>query len=164
MLGLTGDEHYRIKEWQPGFEDFDTSIHGCIPWYPPCDTSGEWWNPFVGKSATEQKRLEGSPKHHAIKLRELIDAGKCQHKLCPFLIIQGESDVLVPKSFVRNFYRELKRRHHDQKHIEYVEFPNAQHSFDLVYSPRSYYANFVAMRFMRLVRDEKYPRKVSKQE
>ena len=164
LLGLTGDDHYHIKEWQPGFEEFDTSIHACIPWYPACDTSGEWWNQFMGKKATEEERLEGSPRHHAIKLRELVEAGKCQHKLIPFLIIQGESDGLVPKNFVRQFYRELKRRHQDQKHIEYVEFPNGQHSFDLVYSPRSYYANFVAIRFMKVVFEERFHGKVAKQE
>lgn len=145
LLAVTGTT-YKVPEWQPGFEDFDMSVQGCVAWYPATDTSADWFTQFTGKDYDKEAHESASPHHRCEKIIKHINEGKLDHTLCPFLVIQGQVDALTPTPNVYSFYKVLKT-HPKSSLVEYVEFPNAQHAFDMLASPRSFYATGVAARF-----------------
>ncbi|GBG28126.1 Gut esterase 1 [Hondaea fermentalgiana] len=79
LLALSGSPDSKVAAWQPGFEDVDTSVHGCVAWYPACNTvidragakvEEHWWSKYTGRAFDENLHREASPMHIAKDLRE----------------------------------------------------------------------------------------------
>ncbi len=134
LTALTPD----TPEWQPGFEDADTSVQLAIPHYGVYDMAGS-----TGSKA-------------AIKLRDLFlarwvmkanwqeqpdvfeDASPILRitKDAPdFFVIHGAHDSLVPVDQARQFVARL--REVSKRSVVYAELPGAQHAFDVFPSIRS---------------------------
>jgi len=153
LVAISGCSEYRMPEWQPGFEDVDTSVQAAVPLYPACDTSGEWWSYYTGKPFDKKLHEQASPVHHVMQLSKQVAMGDSRHELCPILIVQGAADSLTPAKFIRKFFKELNSHGLKTGICEYLEFPNAHHSFDLISSPRTYYTCGVVARFSRHVHE-----------
>jgi len=133
LVALTAND----ERYQPPDKAADTSVQAAVPIYGITDLTNRLgaqsdrfvsmiMEPVVMKAflAEEpEKYRDGSPI-------DLVQAGAP-----PFLIIQGERDTLAPVVEARAFVARLGEVSESQ--VVYMEFPGAQHIFDLFYSYRA---------------------------
>jgi len=141
-------------EWQPGFEDADTSVDACIPFYGVHDMTGS-------------PEAEGAYGHGLIELLEkrvmklpyvdntpTYDAASPDQRITPdappFFVVQGTNDTLVPPQVGRRFAARLAAA--STSPVAYLELPRAQHAFDVLVSIRSRHTTMGAVRFLEAVR------------
>jgi acetyl esterase/lipase len=136
LVGLTGND----PAYQPGFEDADTSVQACVPFYGvydlrsthyPADTVHRFFGPVVLRASLDrqpEKFAKASPV-------DQVHAGAP-----PFLVIHGEIDTLVPVAIAREFVARLRAA--SKASVVYLELKGAQHAFDV----------FVSIRGMQVIR------------
>ncbi|MBK5307972.1 MAG: alpha/beta hydrolase [Frankiaceae bacterium] len=146
MAALTAND----PRYQPGFEDVDTSVAGCVPYYGVYDIAGETgtkasrmrrrhlMDRLVMKTTDDQVYREASP----------IEA-VCEDAP-PFLVIHGRNDTLVPVAEARLFVERLRAV--SSNPVVYVELPGTQHAFDVFPSIRSSHVVRAVGRFVELLR------------
>jgi acetyl esterase/lipase len=145
MLALTQND----PRYQPGFEDADTSVQACVPFYGAYDLA----NVLDTRAGRDQLRYFLEPV--VFKSRDPAvaeDATPLLHvgpDAPPFFVIHGRHDSLVD---VREA-RELVRRLRDVSScpVVYAELPGAQHAFDVFHSIRSAHVIRGVERFLRWV-------------
>ncbi len=147
LTALTADD----PQFQPGFEDADTSVVAAVPIYGRYDwvsTEGNgrkeflaFLQKFVVKKqilANRQVYLDASPGY---RLRP--DAP-------PFFILHGQDDSIIPVPEGREFAAAL--REVSTSPVVYAEIPHAQHAFDFYYgSPRAHYTAQAVTEFLSWV-------------
>jgi acetyl esterase/lipase len=132
MLALTaGDARY-----QPGFEHVDTRVSGAIPMYGAYDlaeTFGRFDRGFGRRIAGWMgKVVVGTTPDEDVA--PYVDASPVAHvdaKACPFLVVHGTLDNLVPVAQARRFVAALRDVGTD---VTYVELAGAPHAFDVFHS------------------------------
>ncbi len=123
-------------DWQPGFEDVDTSFAAAVPFYGVYDWSNEFGlqandmtgflerivmkKPFAGN---EELYRKASPMH-----RIHADAP-------PFFVLHGDADSLCSVEEARGFVARL--REVSKRPVAYAEVPGAQHAFEIFHTPRT---------------------------
>ncbi|BBH18417.1 alpha/beta hydrolase [Nocardioides baekrokdamisoli] len=128
-------------QFQPGFEDADTSVAGCVPFYGVYDMAG-----LNGSKGTLMMRDEflgpmifkKDPKTH---LDDFIEASPLAHVRVDapdFFVLHGANDSLVEVTQARAFVKAL--REVSTSTVTYAELPGAQHAFEIFSSVRSQYA------------------------
>jgi acetyl esterase/lipase len=136
--------------WQPGFEDADTSVTACIPYYGVYDLNGE-----TGTTAAtvREKRLLA---RMVMKTRER-DVYRLASPLShvnadapPFFVVHGRNDTLVPVEEARLFVQRLRET--SAQPVLYLELPGTEHAFDVFPSIRSDHVVSAVGRFCELVR------------
>jgi acetyl esterase/lipase len=138
-------------QWQPGFEDADTSVVAAVPIYGRYDwvsTQGSGRNEFIAflqkfvvkKSFAEHRQVyEG-----ASSIRRLHPDAP------PFFILHGQDDSIIPVAEGREFAEAL--REVSTSTVAYAEIPHAQHAFDFYYgSPRAHYTARAVEEFLSWV-------------
>jgi len=141
-------------DFQPGFEDADTSVDACVSLYGVLELTGDRsssgrYGPglrltlerqvFKAKLATDRARFEAaSPLHR-------IHAGAP-----PFLVLQGRNDTLVPVEVARQFVERFSEA--TTAPIAEIELPLAQHAFDILASPRCSATTTGIVAFLETVR------------
>jgi acetyl esterase/lipase len=146
LAALTQNE----PAYQPGFEEADTSVQGCVPYYGVYDLAGE----------TGTKAAEVRAKHLLERLvfktrdREAYAAGspltRVRADAPPFLVVHGRNDTLVPVEEARLFVERL--REVSGEPVLYLELPGTQHAFDVFPSIRSTHVVRAVGRFAELLR------------
>jgi acetyl esterase/lipase len=137
LAALTpGDEQF-----QPGFEDADTSVQAAVPFYGVYDFAGSTGlanavgmrDAFLGPRVMQTTWQDAPDLYEAASpiLRITPDAPD-------FFVIHGELDSLVAVDQARLFVAELRRT--SPKSVVYAELPGAQHAFDVFHSIRSAHA------------------------
>jgi acetyl esterase/lipase len=126
-----------VREYQPGFEDADTSVSACVPFYGIYDTGGvtgdkaavamrdRFLAPRVFRKDAKAHRKDfelASPITHVVP-----DAPD-------FFVIHGTSDGLVSVRQARAFVK--KMREVSTGVVTYLELPEAQHAFEVFSSIR----------------------------
>lgn len=125
-------------ELQPGFEEVDTRLTGCVAMYgvyDALDRDGDW--PHRGMvRLMERLVLKVSPEANPAlwKLASPIDQVGPQAP--PFLIVHGDRDSMVPAAQARRFRDALRQAAPDVP-VAYAELSGAQHAFDIFYSLRT---------------------------
>jgi acetyl esterase/lipase len=134
MAALTAGD----ASFQPGFEDADTSVAGCMPFYGVYDVpelfdvhggprrlSARFERAFMGVSVDEDRsRFEqASPMAHIH-----ADAP-------PFFVVHGAVDNLVPVTQARTFVEALRAV--SRSPVVYAELPGASHAFEIFRSVRA---------------------------
>jgi len=133
LMALSQDE----AEYQPGFEDTDTSVQAAIPIYGVYDfvDAGRSWGhdglgPFLERHVLKTTRAE-DPK--------AFEKASPLHRIGPdappFFVVHGASDTLVPPGEAREFVQAFRER--ARAPIVHAEIPGAQHAFELFPSVRS---------------------------
>jgi acetyl esterase/lipase len=133
LLALTQNE----AEYQPGFEDSDTSVQAAVPIYGVYDflEAGKTWGhdglaPFLERHVMKATALE-DPK--------AFEKASPIHRITPdappFFVVHGEADTLVPAQEAREFVAAFRER--ARSPIGYAEIPGAQHAFEIFPSLRS---------------------------
>ncbi|MGD9621683.1 MAG: alpha/beta hydrolase [Mycolicibacterium sp.] len=144
LAALTADD----PQFQPGFENADTSVAAAVPIYGRYDWVSvrgggrreflAFLQKFVVKKpilANRQTYVDASPS-----FRVRADAP-------PFFILHGADDSLIPVREGRHFAAAL--REVSTSPVVYAEIPHAQHAFDFYYgSPRAHYTAQAAEEFL----------------
>ena len=125
-------------EWQPGFEDADTSVQLAIPHYGVYDMAGS-----TGTRAATQVRdlfladwvMKTTWKEHPEVFEDASPILRITPEAPDFFVIHGARDTLVPVDQARQFVARL--REVSKRTVVYAELPGAQHAFDVLPSIRS---------------------------
>ncbi len=129
LAALTWDR----TELQPGFQDADTGVIGCVPFYGIYDllvrnpTRSDW--SFIARHVLKADKQEAPDLY---RLGSPID--QVRSDTPPFLVIHGEFDSVVLSDESRHFVTALQTV---GGRVDYHEILGAQHGFDAVASLRS---------------------------
>jgi len=133
LAGLTEN----APEYQPGFEDADTSLAAAVPFYGVYDftnASGFYYSgmrDWVLEQIVFKRRYEDDPE----LFRAASPSFRVHAGAPPFLVIHGERDTLVPVADARDFVARLRAV--SRQPVRYIELPAAEHAFDLWPSERT---------------------------
>jgi acetyl esterase/lipase len=150
LVALTGND----PQFQPGFEDADTSVQAAVPFYAvfdfmnrkgyyPPEMVTKFLGPMVIKAFIEdepEKFAAASPLDH---VRE--DAP-------PVLVIHGDNDTLAPVEGARDFTEALRAV--SKAPVVYLELKGAQHAFEIFPSIRANHVVKGAVHFLDTVFDD----------
>jgi acetyl esterase/lipase len=145
MVGLTAND----PSYQPGFEDADTSVQACVPFYGAYDLA----NVLETKSGDQRldyflARTVFKTKDRAV-FEDATPLLRVSADAPPFFVIHGAHDSLVPVAEARELVRRL--REVSKEPVVYAELPGAQHAFDVFHSIRSAHVIRGVERFLRWV-------------
>jgi acetyl esterase/lipase len=138
-------------QWQPGFEDADTSVVAAVPVYGRYD-----WFDFDGPG---RKQFMGILQRWIVKKRfstdpqVFFDASSVKRihpDAPPFFVLHGADDTLIPVEEGRDFAAAL--REVSKAPVAYAEIPHAQHAFDFFGSSHGHYTAQAIGRFLEWVR------------
>jgi acetyl esterase/lipase len=124
------------REWQPGFEDADTSVAACVPFYGAYD--------FIDREGIGHRSMGKHLERLVIGAKRAADPdvfdraspmSRINADAPPFLISHGTNDTLIPVEEGRLFARLL--RDVSKAPVVYAELPRAQHAFDIFGTPRA---------------------------
>ncbi len=124
LVALTPNE----AEWQPGFEDADTSVQACVPCYGVYDltgdplTSGKYGPGLV--ELLEKQVFKTSAADHPELFRHASPTYRVQAAAPPMFVLHGTNDTLVPVEMARDFVARLRRV--SRSTVAYAELPRAR--------------------------------------
>ncbi|HET9728270.1 MAG TPA: alpha/beta hydrolase fold domain-containing protein [Acidimicrobiia bacterium] len=134
MMGLTANQ----PQWQPGFEDADTTVQGMVPIYGVYD-----WTGSTG-GGRRDNGLRRVLERYVIKqkyadapavFREASPLYQVHADAPPALVIHGTLDTLAPVHEARRFVEDLRAV--SRKPVAYVELRGAHHAFEVFNSIRA---------------------------
>jgi len=144
LMALTAND----PQYQPGFEDADTSLQAAVPIYGVYDfTSRLGTNrlPFWYRRL-EQQIMKAFRNEEPEKFRLASPADQIHPGAPPFFVIHGDRDTLAPVEEARYFADEL--RDVCNVPVIYAELKGAQHAFDLFCSPRTSHMLVAVLKFL----------------
>jgi acetyl esterase/lipase len=135
-------------EFQPGFEDKDTSLQGAVPFYGVYDFTNENGQQKHGgqRNFFETSIMKLSLDGHIEEYRQASPLFRITDQAPPFLIIHGDKDTLVPVEEARLFTEKLHEI--STGPVAYAEIQGAQHAFDMFPSLRSEHVKQGVERFL----------------
>jgi acetyl esterase/lipase len=133
LLALTAND----PELQPGFEQADTRVQGCVPFYGVYDfTDTHSAQMHRGLQRFLERNVMKTPL--ATHLREWEKASPL-HRIHadapPFFVLHGTHDSLTPVEEARLFVELLRKA--SREPVCYAEIFGAQHAFEIFHSLRS---------------------------
>jgi acetyl esterase/lipase len=147
LVGLTAND----REYQPGFEQIDTSVRACVPFYGVYD--------FVDRHQTlhspdllellETRVMKASLEEAPEAYEKASPMARVHADAPPTLIIHGDKDTLVPVKQARHFAEELRKV--SRSPVGLAVIPGAQHAFEIFPSLRQVLAIHGAERFLAYV-------------
>jgi acetyl esterase/lipase len=147
LAALTPDD----PQYQPGFEDADTSVAAAVPIYGRYDwftSKGPGRKEFI---AFLQKFVIKKP--FASHKQVYVDASpikRLRPDAPPFFILHGEDDSIIPVPEGREFAESM--RNSSTSVVAYAEIPHAQHAFGFYYgSARGHYTAQAVEEFLSWV-------------
>jgi acetyl esterase/lipase len=144
LMALTAND----PEYQPGFEDADTTVQAAVPIYGVYDfTSRLGTNrlPFWYRRL-EQQIMKAFQSEEPEKFRRASPIDRIHPGAPPFFIIHGDRDTLAPVEEARYFADELRQC--SSSPVYYAELTGAQHAFDLFCSPRTAHMLVAVLKFL----------------
>ena len=122
---------------QPGFEEADTSVQACVPFYgvmdltrsPDASRFGTGMQKMLEKSVMKVKEAERPEV-----FRDASPTFRVHPDAPPFFVLHGANDTLVPVETARTFVKRLRAM--SRAPVAYAELPRAQHAFDVLASVR----------------------------
>lgn len=133
LVALTAND----PQYQPGFEDIDTSVVAAVPFYGAFDFlehNGVDVTRSSQPSFLERLVMKSSPRDERDEW-ERASPIRCVHaEAPPFFVLHGSHDSLVWPEGGRRFVAALRRV--SCQPVAYAELYGAQHAFDLFHSIR----------------------------
>jgi acetyl esterase/lipase len=150
LLALTPND----AVWQPGFEDKDTSVDACVPFYGVYDTTGDPALSGAYGTGTVDLLERMVMKTTSSDNPASFEAASPDHRVTPdappMFVFHGVNDTLVPLAVGRHFADRLRAI--STSPVAYVELPRAQHAFDVMASIRSRHTTMGAVHFLEGMR------------
>jgi acetyl esterase/lipase len=133
MMALTAND----PEYQPGFEDADTTLQAAVPIYAVYDFTNrlgtmltrfrtQMLEPMIMKAFFDQE----PEKFYRASPLDRIHADAP-----PFLVVHGDRDTLAPVEDAQLFVQMMRET--SRSEVMYTELRGAQHAFDVFASPRT---------------------------
>lgn len=127
-----------VAEYQPGFEDADTSVAACVPFYGVYDLAG-----ITGdKAAIAMRDRFLGPRVFKLDPRQDLASFELASPIAhvspdspDFMVLHGVNDGLVSIRQARAFVSRL--REVSRGMVTYLELPGTQHAFEVFSSIRS---------------------------
>jgi acetyl esterase/lipase len=150
LVALTPGE----PEWQPGFEDADTSVDACVPFYGVHDVTGDPESSGLhgpGLVDLLQRRvMKRTVLEDLVAFERASPDRRITDSAPPMFVIQGANDTLVPPQVARRFAERLRAA--SRQPVAYLELPCTQHAFDILASIRSRHTTLGVVRFLEGIR------------
>jgi acetyl esterase/lipase len=152
LAALTADD----RTLQPGFEDADTSVAACVPFYGVYDFLDDdglhlpLVHRIVERMVFKARRSEDPDRFRAASPVHRVHAGAP-----PMFVVHGEHDSLIPVEEARRFVAALRAV--SREPVLYAEMKGGQHAFDIVPSWRTVPVIEAIERFLRTVRSGSPP-------
>lgn len=134
-------------QFQPGFEDADTSVRAAVPFYGVYDFTRDkdvlhpQLLPMLQAYVFKQSRRRFPDVYQAASPISYVSPAAP-----PFFVLHGSNDTLVPVEQGREFAASLKAV--SQQPVVYAELPYAQHAFDIFGSARAAHAAVAVEQFL----------------
>ena len=157
LAALSGNEPI----FQPGFEEEDTSVAACVPFYGVYD--------FLDRHNDRQdlslrmflRTVMGSSRESSRDAWDRASPLSWIHPNAPpFFVIHGRDDCLAWIEEGRRFVEELRKV--SKNPVLFAELPNAQHAFDVVHSARTDLTVEAVSAFVNEVADAAMPQAPAK--
>lgn len=151
MVALTAGD----PEYQPGFEDVDTSVVACVPFYGAYDLLGR----YGGRGAdgmyggAARWLLKRDPVADRAEFERASPLDRVGPQAPPFMIVHGTLDSLVPIAEGRAFAAALREQ--SPEPVVFLELPGAEHAFEIFHSIRSEATVRGVRRFLEHVRSSR---------
>ena len=134
LVALTANQYTDIL--QPGFEDADTSVKGCLPMYGVYD--------FLDRNKTREDMpmtdfltkhvMQCQPEDNEALWEIASPLAQTHDQAPPFMITHGQLDTLAFVEEAQYFAKAM--RLNSKQACVYTELEEAQHAFDIFNSPR----------------------------
>jgi acetyl esterase/lipase len=143
-----------VADFQPGFEEADTSVAAAVPFYGVYD--------FVNRHGTSRADMQPFLESRVFKSKMNEDRARWEQASTishvgphapPFFVLHGDNDSLVPVEQARTFVDELRKE--STQPVVYAELPWAQHAFEILPSIRAHAAAHAVERFLAVIRSER---------
>lgn len=136
--------------YQPGFEDVDTSVEACVPFYGVYDMAGItgdramiWMrDAFLGPRVFKK-----NPSKHLADFENASPITHVSADAPDFFVLHGANDSLVTVRQARAFVEKLRAV--TKSTVTYSELVGAQHAFEVFSSIRGNYAIRAAERWLQ---------------
>jgi acetyl esterase/lipase len=128
-----------VSELQPGFEECDTNVQGCVPFYGIYDLlDTQKLQLSLGLEIVLRKSIIKQTKSENPELYRLMSPlTHINEDAPPFLLVHGDKDSLTSLGEAQYFASELDAI--SKQTVDFAEIPGAQHAFDIFSSLRSDY-------------------------
>ena len=135
-------------EYQPGFEDADTRVQGCVPFYGIYDFTDrrQHWKKSLLLPMLERIILKRRRAEDLAAFDRASPMSRVRADAPPFLVIHGTRDTLVPIDDARSFVEMLRAVSNEP--VAFAELPGAQHAFEVFPSERTAHAIRGVERFL----------------
>ena len=147
LVALTAGD----RSLQPGFEDADTRVQACVPFYGVYDLANRFghrhydaFERFLGRVVLKRRFAEDPEAFRAAS-----PVSRVHPDAPPFFVIHGTHDSLAPVEEARGFVAAL--REVSRAPVAYAELPGAQHAFEVFHSLRCRAAVHAVDRFLAAV-------------
>jgi acetyl esterase/lipase len=143
LAALTAND----PQFQPGFEDADTSVRAAVPFYGVYD--------FTRTDNAIHPLMVPPLAKYVFKLgrADIADAFRTASPIThisahapPFFVLHGRNDSLIPVEQARAFSARLRKV--SRQPVAYAELPFAQHAFDIFGSARAAHAAVAVEQFL----------------
>jgi len=118
-------------EFQPGFEEADTGIQGCISLYGVYEFS-EAFNDetlYPAKANLLKIVCGGTPDTKPESYKQITPANWISNGTPPFLLVQGDTDALISVNEAKKFFRDLQAE--NAQNCAILNLPLVEHAFDI---------------------------------
>jgi acetyl esterase/lipase len=125
-------------EYQPGFEDADTSVQAAVPHYGVYDLAADGGSRkarMMRDTFLAPRVLLKSPRSELEAFEKASPLLRVNADAPPFFVVHGHHDSLVEVAQARAFVAAL--REISDSGVAYAELPGTQHAFDVFPSIRS---------------------------
>ena len=159
LLALSGGD----AAFQPGFEEADTSVQACVPFYGVMDLTGSpegsaLFGPGL-LELLERRVMKTKESEHPEVFREASPTFRVHPEAPPFFVLHGVNDTLVPVETARTFVDRLRAV--SRQPVAYAELPLAQHAFDVLASLRCQASTSAVADFLEAARAGATPNGIS---
>lgn len=148
LVALTAND----PRYQPGFEDVDTSVAACVPFYGVYDFLDR--HGARGRASMrvflERIVMKCSPSSERERWDEASPIARVHADAPPFFVIHGSHDSLAFVEEARHFVQALSSV--SRKPVLYAEIPGAQHAFEIFHSERCLQAVQSVTTFVEAIR------------
>lgn len=140
--------------FQPGFEEVDTRIDACVPFYGVFDFLDRANDRPFGKMSDfiGPKVFKCTPEENPELWDSVSPVTRVHSEAPPFFVIQGSHDSLVFAEEARTFVSALRAK--SAEPVAHAELLGAQHAFEIFHSPRSAHAVRAATAFLEKIHAE----------
>jgi len=147
LVALTAN----APEYQPGFEEVDTSVGACVAFYGVYDFTdrhGHYRNPGLAR-LLERRVMKAGLADAREAYEQASPMSRVRAGAPPFFVIHGDRDTLVPVDEARRFVAAFAGLSCGP--VVYAEIPGAQHAFEIFPSLRTAFVIHGVERFLAYV-------------